>query len=494
MVTYKKFDNTTYENFLKTPISQNFGFDRQKTKEIFESNSSAETVFYRSYPDLRNNFDEFCSIIEGYGMAPILFIQIMICEGGGAANFINHWSLPDSSSDWRICLHDDLAYIFGGTATRTPNSGFGNTNYPSMMSGKPYQPSVSAPECGNWVVEDNVGALNNFFNSLPENTIGRYYMPATLAGNAWVWCTQSCTNNYVDYSTSLSQPYGTKGCYFGNPYDDIISFLQNNGVDVNNQTGGNDVPSKNPDSTVPPDTTQDNKSGIQKSLEKILKNPLGVSQIDKGMLYNDDIVVLKLYGNLYQIQDINTNIPTPTPPTSIPDSKPTPTNPTNPNSSNNQNANLVSKLYTWSQENLGKMYTPIFGGSQGAGQCYEYFVTLISDVIGGNGNIFIGTGQNAIDLRPPENGGTMSQAQIQQMSSLKWHEANSVSEYNTFPNGAIVVLSNPTYDFGYGHVATKSGEWLVLTSQNQTPGVWGAPISNVNLGSVAGYNVFGAWF
>ena len=78
MVTYKRYDMTTYQNFLKTPIGQTFGFSREQTKAIFEANSVAENVFYRAYPDLRNNFNEFCQIIEEKGMSPILFIQIMI--------------------------------------------------------------------------------------------------------------------------------------------------------------------------------------------------------------------------------------------------------------------------------------------------------------------------------------------------------------------------------------------------------------------------------
>ena len=495
MVTYKRYDMTTYQNFLKTPIGQTFGFSREQTKAIFEANSVAENVFYRAYPDLRNNFNEFCQIIEEKGMSPILFIQIMIAEGGGAANFINHWSLPDSSPDWRICLRDDLAYIFGGVATRTPNSGFGSTSYPSMMTSRPYTPSVSAPECGNWVSEDNAGSLQGFFNSLPDNTIGRYYMPATLAGNAWVWCTNSCTNNYVTYAQSLSQPYGTKGCYFGNPYDDIISFLANNGIDVNNQTSGNQVPGKSPGSNVSPDSKQNNVSGVQKTIDEMLASPLTMSQIDNKLLLSDSIMITRTFGNTYQINKLNPVAEPPTPtPTPTPDPSPKPINPNNPNSGNNSNADLLSKIYNWSQNNLGKMYTPIFGGSPGAGQCYEYFMTVVSNVIGGNASVFIGTGQNAIDLRPPENGGTMTGVQIEQMGSLKWHDVNSVAEYNQIPNGAIVVLSNPTYDLGYGHVATKSGDWIVLTSQNQTPGQWGAPITNTNLGAVSGYTVYGAWY
>lgn len=494
MVTYKRYPQEKYEKFLKIPISETFGFSWQQVKAIFDSNRVAHSVFYSSYPDLQPNFKEFCDKLTARGVSPIMFIQIMIGEGGGAANFINHWMMPDSSSNWRICLDDDLSYIVGGNASRTPNSGFGTTPYPSMMTGRPYQPSVSAPECGNWVSEDTPGSLSAFFNSLPDNSIGRYYMPATLAGNAWVWCTNSCNANYVTGAQANSQPYGTKGCYFGNPYDDQIAFLENNGVNIDDYTSGNNVPGKSEGSNAPPDIPQENTDPIQGSLNEIIGKPLYISQVDKQIILNNELMIKRVYGNMYQIMPVS-NVATPTPPSSPPTPTENPAIPTNPNNPNDTtNETLVSKIYAWSQANLGQMYTPIFGGSQGAGQCYEYFCQIVQDLLGGDMRVFIGTGQNAIDLRPPANGGNMTATQIKQMGSLKWHEANSIAEYNGFPNGCLVVMSNPAYDLGYGHIATKSGDYLLITGQNQTPGRWGAPISTLQIGNVPGYNVFGAWF
>lgn len=201
MPTYKQYTTQQYQDFLSQPFSSNFGFSENQIADWFMAQGGARPVI-NSYGVTKANLlstyiPKLKEKLGGYAF----FLFYTVTESGGAGNWINHYG-SDTSSTGLGCLIDDCDYLLSVSKQNLPVA-------------------LSAPEVFQPAQEDNSGACQAFYNSLGSTTIGKVFMPSTMAGNAWVWATNWCTANQG------SVPY----VYFGNPYDQIINTIKNSGAD-----------------------------------------------------------------------------------------------------------------------------------------------------------------------------------------------------------------------------------------------------------------------
>lgn len=204
MTVYKDFTNEQYQKFFATQINENWGLSYDDARIVDQVlNSYAVSAYGLNRDDVL----KVLKIVNDYNVSSILFAGIIIAEGGGAGGWINHYA-SDSGLGWEYDLRRDLEYM---------NSISYSKDYPPAMSA--YEVLGGAP-----YVEDTPGSTTTILNSLNSGTIGRYYIPATMAGNSWVFAT----------SWSEQNQGPVPGVYFGNPYDDIINRLIGWGIDVFN--------------------------------------------------------------------------------------------------------------------------------------------------------------------------------------------------------------------------------------------------------------------
>ncbi len=215
MTSYHKYSIDNYTKMLQQPFNSNFHLTEDQAMRMLTSSgnygryrdelNATEANLKNTYiPILKSNFN------GGY----FLFLAICANEGRGAGNWINHFQ-SDTSSDPAQMMRDDINYIKG-----------------LLNSVQPV--STSAPECnftgsdhGTHMVEDNPGRAQRDYNSMPNGSIGKYYMVATFAGNAWAYAEAWCLRNQGPV------PY----IYFDNPYDNIINWVKGNGQDPLNGGG-----------------------------------------------------------------------------------------------------------------------------------------------------------------------------------------------------------------------------------------------------------------
>lgn len=209
---YKKYSQETYEKYLSLSAraDNDFGVSEDTLINWFVQQAGAKPVMNSYGVNADNLKTTYIPAIKEANISPQWFLMYTVTEGGGAGNWINHY-MSDTSTTGLGCLKDDLQYL----------NGVLDTWYPVALS---------APECYA-ATEDNEGACQAFYNSLPNGTIGDAYMPSTMAGNAWVWCYNYC------HTHRGSAPL----VYFGNPYDDHIATVESLGGNFDGiGTGSND--------------------------------------------------------------------------------------------------------------------------------------------------------------------------------------------------------------------------------------------------------------
>lgn len=223
MVVYKEYTNDQYAAFFKNAFNGNYNYTEDRMADWFMGQAGAQSVI-GSYGVTKSNLlSTYIPILkEKLNGGYFMFLATCVNEGGGAGNWINHY-MSDTSSDPRQCMRDDCDYINSILYNKSTHA----TLYANEVNG-------GAP-----VPEDNPGEADRVLASCEGGTIGRYYMPATMAGNAWVYATTWCTNHQG----------AAPGAYFNNPYDQIIDLIKSAGVDPFSGSGGggggSDQPSGN---------------------------------------------------------------------------------------------------------------------------------------------------------------------------------------------------------------------------------------------------------
>ncbi|OFI46761.1 hypothetical protein BG262_02890 [Floricoccus penangensis] len=214
MPSYKKYSVDEYTAFLKQPFSKNFGMSEEQVADWF-MNEAGSYQIRKSYgvtkanllstyiPRLKQAFD------GGY----FVFLAIAAGEGGGAGNWINHFS-SDTSVGGLNCMNDDIAYIQGLS--------------------KANEPAMEAPEVAGRYVEDVAGTTQRVYDIVPNKSIGAYFIPSTMAGNSW---------SFGEKWSLAHQGPRPPAVYFGNPYDKIIDVIKEAGADPFDGTGTTPNPS-----------------------------------------------------------------------------------------------------------------------------------------------------------------------------------------------------------------------------------------------------------
>ena len=211
MPSYKTYETSQYESWLKQKFSYNYGISEEKIADHFMASG---TPVIGKYGITKSQLlDTYIpELKKGLSGGYVFFLLYTITEGGGAGNWVNHY-MSDTSSGGLATMKDDIRYL--------------NSLDKSVPVAK------SAPEVlgGANFIEDKPGEVDKFYSSISTKSVGMLFMPSTLAGNAWVWAEQWCLNNQG------SAPPST---YFGNPYDQIIETIKNLGGDPFGGSGGND--------------------------------------------------------------------------------------------------------------------------------------------------------------------------------------------------------------------------------------------------------------
>lgn len=203
MPNKKEYTNEQYATFLTTPYSSNFGISEEKIISDFMSSSSTaqkRSAYGLTAENLKNKYIPYIKKELGSG-AYVLFLLTVIAEGGSAnIGWINYTYRPINGMQ---ALQADVSYIKNLLETKGKVNNW-------------------APETGSCTLEQ--GAYDTY-NRTVKGDIGRYYMVATLAGNACVWANAWAQTQY-----------------FGNPYDLIINTIKNHGGDpFNGKRGTGDV-------------------------------------------------------------------------------------------------------------------------------------------------------------------------------------------------------------------------------------------------------------
>lgn len=473
MPSYKSYSIEQYQAFLSQPFSNNFGISENDVANWFMQQAGSGAV-RSSYGVTKENLlsTYIPRLKEAFDGGFFLFLAITVTEGGGAGNWLNHY-MNDTSGDGLGCMNDDIEYVY---TTFT----------------KQFPPAISAPEVGGAYVEDVAGQTDAVYNAVPANSLGAYFIPSTMAGNAWVFGEQWCLAN---------QGGAPPAVYFGNPYDDIIHTIQSCGADP-----FGDTPAKpNPDPETPPEETgkgnqpSELETNIMKIAEMIMKSfedalNYHTYSLSSDRLYsNNFITVEKTYNNTYKVSFLKGLLDAIK---GLLNTKDTGQNESgagqqdkNPNGSNNKppsiengkDNTILDTLYNWCNDRQGQSFD--FDGVYGA-QCVDLITTL---------NAEFNLGLNL--------GGTYAKDIYNNALPDNWERVvgnpnddnASVPIWNALPNGAIVWFTNAYA----GHVGIKAGEWAMTLNQNvDDPAGNGGPIRKTQLstwiqGGGAGF--LGAW-
>lgn len=192
MPNKKEYSNEQYEKFLTTQYSSNFGISEEKVISTFMNASSTaqkRSAYGITVNNLKSTYIPYIKKELGSG-AYVMFLLTVVAEGGSASlGWINYTYRPINGM---VALEADVAYIKNLLTSKGKVNNW-------------------APETGSCTLEQ--GAYDTY-NKTIKGDIGRYYMVATLAGNACVW-----SNAWANTQ------------YFGNPYDLIIDTIKKYGGD-----------------------------------------------------------------------------------------------------------------------------------------------------------------------------------------------------------------------------------------------------------------------
>lgn len=202
MPSKKEYTNEEYEKFLTTQYSSDFGISEDKVINTFMSSSSTaqkRSAYGITAENLKSTYIPYIQKELGSG-AYVMFLLTVVAEGGSASlGWVNYTYRPINGM---LALKEDVAYIKNLLTSKGKVNNW-------------------APETGACTLEQ--GAYDTY-NKTVKGDIGRYYMVATLAGNACVWANAWANTQY-----------------FGNPYDLIIDTIK--------KYGGNPFSGENPKGT-----------------------------------------------------------------------------------------------------------------------------------------------------------------------------------------------------------------------------------------------------
>lgn len=276
MVVYKDFSMETYHKFLKTNFNSNFGCDEDKIIAYVEKYApnhptSPIVTWHITAQDLKKTYIPFLK--KHFHGGYVTFLGIVLAEGGGAGNWINHYQ-SDTSSTYLGMMLDDINLIKSSLYT-----------YNKRVCRSAVDVEHKAP-----YIPDNGNEDVKFLNSIKKGKIGRYYMTETMAGNAWVWGTKW---------TLAHQGTSSPSAYYGNPYDTIIHMIQNCGGKIDGKGGsagsasGNKIDSGKGVGNI--------GQSIVSELEKALE--FDVHNISRTNYYENAFISLeRTYNNTYKIR------------------------------------------------------------------------------------------------------------------------------------------------------------------------------------------------
>lgn len=193
----KKRTTEQYETWLRQPFNSSFGCNYDAVLN-YVSNTSSWNTKLNSYGVSNSWWTNTAvpKIKEILGdNAWLMFMGIIMAEGGSKKfRWINHTygtgnPLTDLVSDCNKIVE--------------------------VINSRSYPAATTAPEVPGGMPGGS--ACNASLQTMPNGSIGRYYMVMTLAGNAWVWGTSWAQNQY-----------------FGNPYDQIMDMIEACGGDPYN--------------------------------------------------------------------------------------------------------------------------------------------------------------------------------------------------------------------------------------------------------------------
>lgn len=451
MPQYKDHTTEEYVTWLSRPLADNYGISEEDIVNWFMAQKGARPVIQTwgvdkawllntGIPTLKSGLD------GGY----VMFLMITVSEGGGAGGWINHYA-SDTSGGALGNMNRDIDYI-------------------NDVTTHIYPPAMSAPEVGGRYVEDVPGETQRVMDAVPMKSVGSYFMPATMAGNAWVFGTNWCNANQGPKAPSV---------YFGNPYDQIIANIASFGADPFGDTGA--TPNPQPDGGQPIETGTDAWNEFTKKIMNKIFDAIrsafklklyDMTVTDHKKIRNSFFNMTRGMANWYYThlnpawienlknelgaeQDDNNN------------------NAGSNNGSDNSSGSIAGgggpineQVYQWCKDRIGQAFDP--DGVYGA-QC----VDLIHQV--------------SIDLSLGlDTSGDYAKNIWNNPVPAGWHKVmgdtgnddNSANIWNALPNGAIVWFTN----LQAGHVAVKSGNWAQCLQQNyNVPGGVGGPITDQNL-------------
>lgn len=471
MGSHKSYTTDEYIAFLSQPFSNNFGISEKDCINWFmQQNGSLPVRQYYGVnkENLANTY--IPRLKEAFNGGFFLFLAITVCEGGGAGNWINHY-MTDTSSGGLNTMNDDIDYIY-------------------TTFDKHFPPAVSAPEIFAPYEEDVAGETDRVYNLVPSNSLGSYYIPSTMAGNAWIFGEKWC----LKYQ-SAAPPY----VYFGNPYDDIINVIKSCGADP-----FGDTPAKpNPDPEVDEDNKGNQSSELDLNYQKVAKkiidsfNNLLTKQLynlnDNDHFTNEGLQIYKTYNNLYKAKynlkfldfiksllntkdmDLNNSG------AGQQDKEPDGSDNKPPSIDSGKDNTILNSLYKWCNERQGKSYD--FDGVYGA-QCVDLITTLNSE---------FNLGLNLSGLYAKDIYNNSLPSNWEKITGNPNNDNESKNIWNTIPNGAIVWFTNS----GAGHVGVKAGDWALTLNQNvDDPAGNGGPIRKTQLKTwieSGGAGFLGAW-
>lgn len=448
MPSYKTYTTEQYQAFLSQPFGYDFGVSDETIAQWFMIQPGARPVI-NSYSVTKANLlsDYIPKLKQEFG-GSLVFLMTTVSEGGGAGNWVNHY-MSDTSNTGMGCMIDDIAYV-------------------KTTFDRHFPPAMSAPEVGGVYTEDSEGLTMQVYNAVPDGSIGSYFIPSTMAGNAWIFGSQWCLAN---------QGAAPPAVYFGNPYDQLIDIIKSFGADPFKE-GSTAKP--NPDTPKGDPNESGNKPkpkpDIQKAIDKILDeiNKALENQTIQGsplLSYNNDVTIERTFNNSYKISYTSSFKKKISDMLNASDlglvtddgaqNNPPKEDPKPPSIEAGKESKTMKKIYDWCNQNQGQAFDT--DGYYGA-QCVDLISWLNTKVFG----LGLDTsGDYAKDIwNNPVPAG--------------WYKVNgnpnddnaSREIWNTLPNGAIVWWTNS----GAGHVGVKAGDFAQTLQQNWTSHGLGGPI------------------
>lgn len=483
MPSYKSYSIEQYQAFLSQPFSNNFGIAENDVANWFMQQAGARPVI-NSYGVTKENLlsTYIPRLKEAFDGGFFLFLAITVTEGGGAGNWLNHY-MSDTSSGGLATMNDDIDYVY---TTFT----------------KQFPPAISAPEVGGAYVEDVAGQTNAVYNAVPASSLGSYFMPSTMAGNAWVFGEQWCLAN---------QGASPPAVYFGNPYDDIIRTIKSCGADPFGDTPA--LP--NPDPETPPvseggkgdqpSELEDNILKIANMIIEAFEDALNYHtySLSSDRLYSNALITVeKTYNNTYKVsflqelleaikgllntKDTGENQSG----AGQQDKEPDGGNNKPPSIAGGKDNETMQEIAKWCESNLGGSFD--YDGAYGA-QCVDLVNWVAVNVFGlsirANNNNNYPQPENCYAKRIWEN---PVPDDWEKVNGDPNNDQNALTIWNSLPNGCVVWFTNAWA----GHVGFKAGnDWLTYNQNVDDPAGNGGPLRKTNLsGFIAGGSGFlGAW-